>query len=240
MNVPVLSGLIERRILVNYRVDPVVIAPLLPKAFAPEIVGGHALAGICLLRLGELRPRGLPAWLGARSENAAHRIAVTWDEGTRRGVYIPRRDTGSRLNWLLGGRLFPGRHDAASFHVEEGDGCYRVTMRSHDGETRVEVAGRVARGLPPHSVFASLDEATRFFETGHVGYSATRSPYRLDGISLSAFGFRLEPLEVSRVRSSFFEDRSRFPRGSAVFDSAFIMRDIAHEWHAEDDIVIAA
>jgi Uncharacterized conserved protein (COG2071) len=240
MKVPVLRGVIERRILVNYRVDPDVIARLLPSSFAPDLVGGYAMAGICLIRLGELRPRGLPACLGARSENAAHRIAVTWNGGACRGVYIPRRDTGSRLNQLLGGRLFPGRHDAASFRVEEGGDRFHVAMQSHDGVTRVEVAGRVARAVSPGSVFASLAEASRFFEHGNVGYSTARSPRRLDGISLSTFGWRIEPLEVTRVVSSFFEDHALFPEGSAVFDSAFVMRDIAHEWHAQDDIVLAA
>lgn len=49
------------------------------------------------------------------SENAAHRIAVEWDfEGkTFEDVYIPRRDTNSFFNTLVGGRLFPGIHHRA-------------------------------------------------------------------------------------------------------------------------------
>jgi hypothetical protein len=240
MNVPILRGVIERRILVNYRVDPAVIARLLPSPFSPQLVRGYAVGGICMIRLAELRPRGLPAWLGARSENAAHRIAVTWDGGARTGVYIPRRDTSSRLNLLLGGRCFPGRHHAATFDVRETDDHYEVAMRSRDGVTRVEVDGAIARTLPSSSVFQSVDEASQFFRCGHVGYSATDSRDRLDGLELCAFGWRIEPLDVTRVQSSFFEDRGRFPAGSAVFDSAFVMRDIAHEWHAREDIVLAA
>ncbi|WP_218137711.1 hypothetical protein [Streptomyces sp. 2131.1] len=40
---------------------------------------GHAVTGICLLRLGSVRPVRAPKALGLRSENAAHRIAVEWD-----------------------------------------------------------------------------------------------------------------------------------------------------------------
>src|SRR5688572_22191214 len=104
MKIPVLRGLIERRILVNYRVDPGVLAPLLPAPFRPRLVGGFGMAGICLIRLRGVRPRLFPSWLGISSENAAHRVAVEWDEGgvVREGVYVRRRDTDSRLNALAG------------------------------------------------------------------------------------------------------------------------------------------
>ena len=41
----------------------------------------------------------------------------------------------------------------------------------------------------------------------------------------------MAPLEVDSVESSFFADRNLFPCGSVEFDSAFVMREIAHEWH---------
>src|SRR5262245_177801 len=129
MNIPILRGVIERRLLVNYRVDPDVIARVLPKPFRPKLVGQHAMAGICLIRLGQVRPRALPAWLGIRSENAAHRVAVVWDEGdrVREGVYIPRRDTNSWINRLAGGRIFPGEHNPP---------------RSRSTKTRTAIASR--------------------------------------------------------------------------------------------------
>jgi hypothetical protein len=38
------------------------------------------------------------------------------------------------------------------------------------------------------------------------------------------------------VESSFFEDRQRFPEGSVRFDSALLMRDLQHEWHAREPL----
>src|SRR6185436_13616334 len=112
--------------------------------------GGHAVAGICLIRLKHVRPRFLPAIAGLSSENAAHRIAVEWDSqgSLREGVFIPRRDTSSRLNTLAGGRLFPGVHHHARFQVSEGDGQYSVRLDSDDGDTRLRVAARVADEWP--------------------------------------------------------------------------------------------
>jgi len=100
----------ERRILVNYRVDPDVLASALPPPFRPVLVDGHGVAGKCLIRLGGICRAMFPALVGLTSENAAHRVAVRWDtpSGPRTGVYIPRRDTSSLLAAVAGGRLFPG------------------------------------------------------------------------------------------------------------------------------------
>jgi hypothetical protein len=72
-------------------------------------VRGFAVGGICLIWLREIRPDGWPAVTGLRSDNAAHRIAVEWDDNgqVRTGLYIPRRDTSSMVNALLGGRMNP-------------------------------------------------------------------------------------------------------------------------------------
>ena len=90
--VPVVQGVIARRLLVNFRVRPDVLAALLPAPFQPKLVNGFGLAGICLIRLEQVRPRGLPAFVGLSSENAAHRIAVEWaaDGKLSEGVFIPR------------------------------------------------------------------------------------------------------------------------------------------------------
>src|SRR5262245_24833881 len=219
MRIPVIRGVIDRRILVNYRVDPRVLAPLLPPPFRPKVVHGVGMAGICLIRLKKVRPAFLPSWLGIRSENAAHRTAVEWeDNGTlREGVYVRRRDTSSRLNAFAGGWLFPGIHHHARFTVEETADRYHVALRSDDGVTTLSVRGRRADRLPASSVFRSLEEASAFFQAGSLGYSATPDPSRFQGLELQCLDWRVEPLEVEEVRSRFFEDGSLFPKGSIEF-----------------------
>jgi len=233
MRFPALRGVIDRRILVNYRVDPDVLAAILPAPFRPKLVEGSGIAGICLIRLAHLRPRGLPAILGLTSENAAHRIAVEWEEqGQRReGVYIPRRDSASRLNTWLGGRIVPGFHQHARFRVaEQADHLY-VALDSDDRQTHVVVEGDVAEALPPTSVFKSVAEASAFFEGGSVDYSPARSGDSVQGIRLQAFTWQVVPLAIRQVESSFFEDPQQFPPGTCTFDCALLMRGIEHAWY---------
>jgi len=234
MRVPKVHGVIGRRLLVNFSVDPDVIQRQLPAPFRPKLHDGHAVAGICLIRLADIRPKRFPRMLGLSSENAAHRIAVVWDDdaGLHEGVYIPRRDTGSLMNHLAGGRLFPGEHQRASFQVEDTADRISLEMRSADGRVRVDVAGRTATALPDRSIFGTVAAASAFFEPGSVGYSATASGDRLDGVVLTTQTWSVAPLTMDRVFSSYFADESKFPAGTIAFDCALIMRNIAHEWQA--------
>jgi hypothetical protein len=242
MRVPVLRGIIDRRLLVNYHVDPEVLARLLPAPFRPKLVHGVGMVGICLIRLRGIRPRFFPSWLGITSENAAHRTAVEWDDnGTvREGVYIRRRDTNSWLNALAGGRLFPGLHHHARFTIRETAERFEVALRSDDGRTSLAVRGHRTDQLPATSVFRTPEEASEFFRAGSLGYSATEDPTRFHGMNLCCRTWRAEPLAVEHVQSSFFEDPNLFPKGSIEFDCALLMRGIEHEWHGEPDLCCAA
>lgn len=231
ISIPALQGIIDRRILVNYAADPAVVQSLIPFPFRPKQFRGKAIVGICLIRLTHIRPRGLPRWMGISSENGAHRIAVEWDEEgiTREGVFIPRRDTSSVFNSMVGGRLFPGRHFLAKFDVREGEGKFHVAFKSSD-ETVISIDAQNAETFDPVSVFGTLENASRFFEGGALGYSPHGNT--LQGMRLAIGGWEVSPLEVSSVRSSFFEDKALFPKGSVVFDHALLMTRIPHEWHS--------
>lgn len=233
MRIPVIQGVIDRRMLVNFRVRPESISAILPPPFRPKLIHGWAMAGICLIRLKQLRPRHMPAIVGIGSENAAHRIAVEWDQDglPREGVFVVRRDSSSRLNALAGGRLFPGIHHHARFDVHETESTFHVALDSDDGEVSLQVDAQVTAELPEGSVFGSIDEASAFFEAGSVGYSPSGDEHSYEGLELRSFGWKVEPLAVSKVESSFFADTRRFPDESIEFDCALLMRGIEHEWH---------
>ena len=236
MKVPALHGLVRRRILLNYRADPRTVQGLLPAPFRPKLLDGVAVAGVCLIRLEKLRPKTVRLPLGWSSESAAYRVAVEWtdrDGRCREGVYIPRRDTGSRVIHLLGGRAFPGRQGQAHFDVRDRDGRIELSVRTPGGSADVHLRARGADGLAPSRLFHSLDDAARFFAAGAVGYSPGTRDGTLDGLRLCTNSARVAPLEVEAFDAAFFTDPMRFPPGSLAFDSALIMRNVPHEWVAE-------
>ncbi|MEM7476018.1 MAG: hypothetical protein AAF483_13575, partial [Planctomycetota bacterium] len=200
----------------------------------PKTVNGFGIAGICLIRLKHMRPKLFPSFIGTGSENAAHRVAVEWDTDgiTQNGVYIPRRDTSSFLNTLAGDRLFPGGYNLARFDVRESESRYHISMDSLDGSTQLTVDGQTTEHLPDDSIFDTVAECSRFFEEGSIGYSPAKLNSRFDGLELRTVNWRVQPLKVTNVRSSFFDDRDAFPSGAVAFDNALLMEDIEHEWHS--------
>lgn len=149
MNLPVIQGLIHRRILANFRVEPEVMQRHIPARFRPKLHNWFAVAGVCLSRLEHIRPHLMPEFVGLSSE-----------------------------------------------------------------------------------------EASSFFEGGALGYSVTSDAARLDGLRLETKEWKVKPLDVRSVYSSYFSDENRFPKGSIEFDHVLIMRDVPHEWHSAGDLFV--
>jgi hypothetical protein len=229
-------GVIDRRILVNYRVDPSLLRGLLPAPFRPKLVQGVGIAGICLIRLKNVRPGFIPASFGFGSENGAYRIAVEWQEGDqlREGVYIPGRVSASHFNTLVGGRLFPGVHQHVRFEVVETENSFQIKIESEEPKYSIDLEATVATEVPADSIFDSLAAASIFFQNGAVGYSPNSYKGKIEGLELCSYNWKMEPLHVQKLESGFFNDTSIFPVGTAKFDSAFLMRHIEHEWHSRD------
>ncbi len=239
MRVPTMRGVVERRLLVNYSADPEIVSRLLPAPFAPLLVNDRAVVGICLIRLGELRPRGIPKLVGLTSENAAHRMAVQWRDGSvlHTGVYIPLRHSSALINVFVGDRLFPGVHGRADFEVTESADKIAVALTARDGVCRVDTAVSLTDKLADSDLFASTAVASEFFRGGSKGFSPSRRTRRLDGLDLVTDAWRIEAASIDYVHSSLYDDPSVFPVGSIALDSALVMREVPVEWHSTGSII---
>lgn len=233
MKIPTIQGIIDRRILINYKVDKKVLTKILPEPFRPKLVDNKGIVGICLIRLKNIRPMSFPKNIGISSENGAHRITVEWNENgeLKEGVYIPRRDTSSKLNSLAGGTIFPGVHHSADFSVQENQGNYEVSFKSKDN-TSLSIKAKETSEWNPDSVFKNLEAASDFFKNGAVGYSPNKTDNKYDGLELKTFNWKVTPLKVSDVKSSFFDNEKLFPKASIEFDNALLMKGINHEWRS--------
>jgi hypothetical protein len=235
---PVLEGVIARRVLVNFSVDPAVAAALVPRPLTPALRNGFAVAGICLIRLERLRPKGVPGVIGLASENMAHRIAIRYPtaEGPRDGVFIWRRDTDQALTSLLGGRLFPGVHRRAAFRVSEGAGTLAMEVETQEGLADVSLSLRDAAAWAPTRLFETFADVMEFFRKGDCGFSCSLDGERLEGMQLRTLSWSMQPLAADGVRAAFYADARRFPPEAIRFDGAVLMRGIPHEWHELGDV----
>jgi len=107
-----------------------------------------------------------------------------------------RRDTNSWLNTLAGGRVFPGIHHRAAFSVRETESHFEIALQSHDRRTSLAVVADLVDAWPSGSLFASLDEASQFFQAGSLGYSPTSDRERFQGLELCCRSWQVWPLAV--------------------------------------------
>jgi uncharacterized protein YqjF (DUF2071 family) len=225
---------IQRRLLISYRIDPERAAELVPRPFRPQVINGHAIGGVCLIRMSALRPAQVPLAAGLTTENLAHRFAVEWDDahGSHTGVYIPRRDTSSRITATLGSSIFPGVYHLARFSVAESPDLIRISVRSRDRAVSLSVAAQPATALDS-TLFASLDEATSFFRHGATGFSPSAAGGCLDGVHLNSTNWEARPMTISALTSSTFDNAATFPPGTCALDSAMLMTNISARWTAQ-------
>lgn len=222
---------IERRLLVNYRIDPEAVAALLPAPFRPQLVSGRAIGGVCFIRLARFRPGHLPRVPRLTTENVAHRFAVEWGGPSRprAGVYVPRRDTNSRITSTAGGTVFPGRYHLARFEVSEPSGEVHIDVTSRDGRTQLAVIAAPA-GVLASELFETLDDAVDFFRRGALGFSPATRTGCLDAVRLHSTRWAAQPMAVKRMRSSLFDDTALFPPGTCSLDCALVMRNLPARW----------
>lgn len=229
---PSARGKIDRRILINFSADPEFVRPLVPDQYGLQLANSRAVVGICLIRLKGMRPKFAPPVITLNSENIAHRIAVELSSsyGERSpGVYVPIRHTNSRITSTIGSRFFSGIYHLADFEIIEGGGNYHVKAQSKDKTMDISIDATITENFTS-SLFSSLQEASRFFQCGSVGFSPDRNGCEIEGVKLSTEGWNMNPLKVNSVYSSFYADEDVFPKGSIEFDSALIMRDLPVAW----------
>jgi hypothetical protein len=175
------------------------------------------------------------------AENVAHRFAVEWDddEGTHTGVYVPRRDTGSRLASLAGGRLFPGEYRLARFDVKDAGSRIGIDVVSRDSAIQLSVSAHRA-DLLGGALFGCLNEAVDFFRQGSRSYSPGSVPGVLDGVGLDCPLWKAQAVSVDKMTSSLFDDTSVFPAGTCMLDSGLVMRGLRARWFSQGQLAACA
>jgi len=227
---PAIRGVVDRRILINYRVPTESLEAVVPEPFRPrEAEKGMGLGSVCIMRLKNERPRLVPSMFGTSFETVTHRISVECDEGGEKKncVYVPRRDTSSRVGTLAVKRLMPGDCEDAEFETDEKQDRHHVRINCDTEVIRASV--EEAEKLPEDSVFGSIEDASQFFLDACIRYSRSGSQH--GAVEFRAYDWNMSSLRPLKVRSSYFERLE-----GSEYDSSLLMNDIKHEWHRRKPI----
>lgn len=222
------SGVCQRRISLNWCIDPELARRVLPDLFRPALFDGKCIVGIDILKLVEMRPLGFPALINVSMQNATPRIAVEWEEGggTVTGTYVPFRWSATQLNKVLSSaRLFPAKFEHAYFQFEETSGQFRVSVIAGKYELHFEASE--TDNVEVKSILGSFQEVSNFHRDAKISYTPASETGTFDGLYLKTPAWRSMPLNMKSLSFNYVE--KLFP--GAEFDSALLMRNVKHEWH---------
>ena len=235
MKLPKLATTIERRIFLTYAVEPELIASQLPDGIKPKLFNGKASAGVCLIRMGNIRPAFVKPEVGITAENAGHRIAATYTNAAGEevdGVYAPFRHTSSRLAVAMSGTLFPGIQRPATFTSLEANGNFKVNMNSKDTLVNVDV-DLVDESEWKSELFPTFAEASEAYRNGKVALSPVGSKGNLktEPLKLEHVYWDIKPAHINYAFASSF---ALYPKESISLDHALVMQNVPAYWSNED------
>ena len=235
---PALRAIMDRGILVNYRVDPLILDRLVPRPFRVKRIHCWGLASVLLIRLRNSPPTGGPEALGQTTENATYQVAVQRDEDgiAREGVYILSRHTNSRPNALAEWRIFPGAHELARFNIHECGGLHKIELQTRREDQDLKLLCRESDNWPAGSIFTDQDEAWESFRRGCPGDSPTPEMELHGRTKLHPLAWRMTPMRVDHIDAPFFRNPRLFPPGSTHLDSVLLMRDLDHLSQTAPDV----
>jgi hypothetical protein len=222
---PTVRARMLERYIVNVRVPPDVLAAELPGCLDPQEVNGFGIVSFCLLDLRRISISPVPPVVGPRSMSCAARYAVL-DEGGAPSVFVPERQTGSRVGAWFTRRGFSAPHGLVDIELSSHpDGGAEVHVRD-DGMPTLDAWLRPRSSLESLA-FSAIDDFAAFLAMGERSYGRSRHDGKLTVLDLHKADAGYEPQTVERIGGSFIE---KWKAVGGEVDSAFRTTDARYEW----------
>jgi hypothetical protein len=223
----------RRSLVLTYAVPAQQLEPLIGPGLELDTFGEFGFLAIALVETKELRPRGLPAWLGRDFFLSGYRLftrLVRPGKATLRGLRILRSDT-DRWSMKTAGNLFTHygyRHAAVLAEATPSRYSVRITTPNAEADLHVDadLEHRPA-ALPEGSVFHTLEEARSF--AGPLPYTFAYEPAlkKLVVVKGVRSTWSPEPISVN-VQQATYLNRSEF--AGARLSNAFYLENVPYWW----------
>lgn len=206
------------------------LASRLPACLAAETFDDRwAFIAVALVQTRDLRPKGLPGFLGQDFLLAGYRHFVAYRslDGRRlRGLQIIRSETDRRRMTFLGNLLTPYDYTHTPLKIHTRDGLHHAT----DAATGLRITTSLAdehSPLPSGSPFPTWKDARRF--CGPLPFTFSYDSHRHRMLIIEGEREQWKPTPV-RVHDFHIPHLARLGFSETRLASAFMVRDIPYQW----------
>lgn len=213
------TATLERSVVLTFSVDAQRAAALVPAPLELDLYNGCAFIAAAMVQTRGLRPARLPSWFGRDFGLIGYRLFVQHRNAhkRRRGLFILRSETNSRIMRILGGLLTTYRYRFSDIEFRDS------LIRGPDLEVRY--AADDAAQLPKHSPFPDWRAARRYAGPMPFTFSVHGSTL------LSVRGRRSQwnplPLTVLEAQVPIL---SELGFEETVLANAFMVQNVPYRW----------
>lgn len=205
-----MKGMIERCWLFAFRAPEAGIRPLLPPPLEPVVRGGWGFWNVVVCRVGSMRPRFAPRFMGMGYWHVAYRLYARF--AGEEGLYFVRSDCDSALMSWMGNLMTDFNFHTAGVTVREEPGRVSLRIDSPDAPGSAEIDRVGPPSLAPGSPFGSLAEASAFLKYKPLGLSVgTDGRVNRVRIVRDESAWRGRAVAVADQRWAFFGGREAHP-----------------------------
>jgi len=223
---------LTRTTVLTFAAPATELQQLLPECLTLDTLdNAWGFVAVALVQTRNLRPQGLPAWLGHDFFLIGYRIFVRYTTVTGkrlRGLYILKSETDKRkMQWL--GNLFTS-YQYGFIDVQQACSGQRLAFESKQANLVIQVEALPPEhevALPTGSPFADWRQARRFAGPLPFTFSyepATRQVTIVEGIREA---WQPQPVRVQQAQIGFLK---QIGIQQLRLASAFTMTDIPYRW----------
>lgn len=213
----------------TYAVPVVDIAARLPSCLTPDVFDDQwGFVAVAVVQTRNLRPAGLPAFLGNDFVLVGYRYFVRYQSASGRslrGLYIVRSETDKPRMVLLGNFFTRYQYVKTDVRVEKHRSHLDITAPDTGLDISVETESEA--GLPADSPFTSWSEARRFSGPMPFTFTCEREKNRVLIVEGVRSDWKPRPVQVLRHHIPHLE---QLGLGHAVLANAFVVENIPYHW----------
>ena len=189
-----------------------------------------AFIAVAMVQTRDLRPKGLPAWMGQDFFLIGYRVFVRYTTlagKNLRGLYILRSQTDKQRMSFFGNLFTHYKYTTTDILQREDVHLMEFSSKASDFKVAFSKSLGETNPLPEGSPFKDWKEARRF--AGPLPFTFTWDPKRKEVLIIEGVRehWKPEPVQLLAAHFSFLDD---LHLEGAVQANAFVIRDVPYYW----------
>lgn len=226
-NAITMRGRIDRCWLIAFRAPFDLVRAVVPPALEVVGHGEFAYLNVVVSELSQMRPAGVPAFLGLRYRHAAYRAYVRFAPANTEGLYFLRSDADHPLMVAAGNRLTDFQFHRAAISISTTKDRTVLSVGASDAPLRI-VLGTGEPTLRPDAPFPDLATAAEALKYHPAGISLNDREVDVIRITRDESQWRFRLLPILECHVPFLD------RFQAVPEIAYELRPIEYRWNRAD------